>query len=93
MNRRKNNVSVAPMDDIILLNDNYADKGLYTGYIGTVMDNHIEKFGYVIADFSNPITGDCIQPAVAISKDDFRVFAGNMEDREIGKTFKDLFKK
>lgn len=93
MNRRKNNVSVEPMDDIILLNDNYADKGLYTGYIGTVMDNHIEKSGYVVADFSNPITGDCIQPAVAINKDDFRVFSGNIEDRKIGKAFKDLFKK
>ena len=92
MNKRKENVSIEPMENIILLNDNYKDKGLRKGYIGTIMDNYIEKFGYVIADFSNPITGECIQPAVEIRKDDFRIYSGNLEDRKIGKAFKDLFK-
>lgn len=93
MDKYKNNTLVESMDDIILLNDNYADKGLHTGYIGTVMDNYIVKFGYVVADFSNPITGECIQPAIKISKDDFRVFSDSIKDRKAGQSFKDLFRK
>lgn len=50
-----NNALVEEMDAIILLNDNYADKGLFKGYIGDVMDNFIEKYGFVVADFYNPL--------------------------------------
>ena len=33
MVKMKENILVDWTDDIILLNDNYADKGLYTGYV------------------------------------------------------------
>ena len=52
MNKYQNNTLVEEMDDIILLNDNYADKGLFKGYIGEVMENLIEERGFVVADFS-----------------------------------------
>ena len=56
------------MDAIILLNDNYAAQGLFKGYIGTVMANFIEKYGFVVADFSNPIESGYIQPVIEIKK-------------------------
>ena len=93
MDKYKDNTLVEPMDDIILLNDKYAEKGLYAGYIGTVMDNFIEKFGFIVADFSNPITGEYIQPVVEIKKEDFRVFSGSLEDQKIGRAFRERFKK
>ena len=92
MKKYKDNALVEPMDDIILLNDNYANKGLYKGYIGTVIDNMLEK-DFVVADFSNPITGECIQPVIDIKKEDFRIYEGTLEDQKIGKDYKDLFKK
>lgn len=93
MDKYKDNKFVKSMDDIILLNDNYADKGLYAGYIGTVMENLIEKFGFVVADFSNPITGEYIQPVVEIKKEDFKVYSDELEDQKIGRAFKTLFRK
>ena len=56
-----NNALVEEMDAIILLNDNYAAQGLFKGYIGTGMANFIEKYGFVVADFSNPIEPGYIQ--------------------------------
>lgn len=61
MHKYENNAFVEEMDAIILLNDNYADQGLFKGYIGTVMANFIEKYGFVVADFSNPIESGYIQ--------------------------------
>ncbi len=89
----KENILVDWTDDIILLNDNYADKGLYAGYIGVVVENLIEKTGIVLADFFNPVTGEDIAILVEIKKEDFRVYSGTLEDQKIGKEFKDLFKK
>ena len=93
MKEIKENILADWTDDIILLNDNYADKGLYAGYIGVVVENLIEKRGIVLADFLNPITGEDIAILVEVKKEDFRVYSGTLEDQKIGKTFKDLFKK
>ena len=93
MDKMKENVLVDWTDDIILLNDNYADKGLYAGYIGVVVENLIEKMGIVLADFFNPITGKDIAILVEVKKEDFRVYSGTLEDQRIGKAFKDLFRK
>lgn len=92
MNKYQNNVLVEEMDAIILLNDNYAGQGLFKGYIGTVMANFVEKYGFVVADFSNPFTGGCIQPVIEISKEDFRVISGSVADQKLVKEFKDLFR-
>lgn len=93
MNKRKENVLVDWTDDIILLNDNYADKGLYAGYIGVVVENLIEKMGIILADFFNPVTGEDIAILVEIKKEDFRVYSGTLEDQKIGRAFKKLFEK
>ena len=89
----KENILVDWTDDIILLNDNYAEKGLFAGYIGVVVENLIEKMGIVLADFFNPVTGKDIAILVEIKKEDFRVYSGTLEDQKIGKEFKDLFRK
>ena len=93
MDKIKENMLVDWTDDIILLNDNYADKGLYTGYIGVVVENLIEKMGIILADFFNPITGEDIAILVEIKKEDFRMYTGSLEDEKIGRDFKNLFKK
>lgn len=93
MDKYKNNALAEPMDEIILLNENYADQGLRAGYVGTVMENLIEKYGVVIADFSNPVTGDYIRPVAYIKKEDFRVLSDAESDNQLAKAFKDLFKK
>ncbi len=93
MNKYTNNALVEEMDDIILLNDNYADKGLLKGYIGIVMANFIEKYGFVVADFSNPIEPEYIQPVIEIKKEDFRVLSDSLTDKRLVKEFKDLFRK
>lgn len=87
----KENILVNWTDDIILLNDNYADKGLYAGYIGVVVESLIEKMGIVLADFFNPVTGEDIAILVEIKKEDFRVYSGTLEDQKIGKAFRELF--
>ena len=92
MDKYQNNALVEEMDDIILLNDNYANKGLYTGYIGVVVENLIEEMGIILADFFNPITGEDIAILVEVKKEDFRVYSGTLEDQKIGKAFKDLFR-
>ena len=92
MNKYKNNELVEEMDAIILLNDNYADEGLFQGYIGTVMENLIEERGFVVADFSNPIESGYIQPVIEIKKEDFRVISGSVADQKLVKEFKDLFR-
>ena len=51
MDKYQNNALVEEMDAIILLNDNYSDKGLLKGYIGDVMSNFIEKYGEPILYF------------------------------------------
>ena len=93
MDKYQNNALVEEMDAIILLNDNYASKGLFKGYIGTVMANFIEKYGFVVADFSNPIEPGYIQPIIEIKKEDFRVISGSLSDQKLVKKFKDLFRK
>lgn len=93
MDKYKDNGLVEEMDAIILLNDNYADIGLFKGYIGDVMDNFIEKYGFVVADFYNPFTGKSIQPVVEIKKEDFRVISDSLADKRLVKEFKDLFRK
>ena len=70
MDKYKDNSLVEPMDAIVLLNDDYADKGLYKGYIGTVMDNFIQKHGIVVVDFCNPVASGYIQSVVEIKKED-----------------------
>ena len=93
MDKIKGNILVDWTDDIILLNDNYADKGLYAGYIGVVVENLIENMGIILAEFFNPITGEDIEILVEIKKEDFRVYSGTLEDQKIGKAFKELFRK
>ena len=92
MDKYQNNALVEEMDAIILLNDNYADEGLFQGYIGTVMENLIEERGFVVADFSNPIEPGYIQPVIEIKKEDFRVISGSVADQKLVKEFKDLFR-
>ena len=92
MDKYQNNALVEEMDAIILLNDNYADEGLFKGYIGEVMENLIEERGFVVADFSNPIKAEYIQPVIAIQKEDFRVLSGSLADKKLVKEFKDLFR-
>lgn len=92
MDKYQNNALVEEMDDIILLNDNYADKGLFKGYIGEVMENLIEERGFVVADFFNPIKAEYIQPVMAIQKEDFRVLSDSLADKKLVKEFKDLFR-
>ena len=93
MDKYENNALVEEMDAIILLNDNYADKGLFKGYIGDVMENLIEERGFVVADFYNPFTGKSIQPVIEIKKEDFRVLSDSLADKRLVKEFKDLFRK
>lgn len=93
MIKMKENILVDWTDDIILLNDNYANKGLYAGYIGVVVENLIAERGIVLADFFNPITGEDIAVLVEIKKEDFRAFSGSLEDQRIGKAFRQLFKR
>ena len=93
MDKYKDNMLVEEMDAIILLNDNYADKGLFKGYIGIVMANFIQKYGFVVADFSNPIEPKYIQPVIEIKKEDFRVLSDSLADKRLVKEFKDLFRK
>lgn len=87
MDKYKDNAFAEPMDAIILLNDNYEDKGLKKGYIGTIMDNFIEKYGFVVADFSDPVTAESIQPVIEIKKEDFRVISDSLSDRKSVKEF------
>ena len=93
MDKIKGNILVDWTDDIILLNDNYADKGLYAGYIGVVVENLIEKMGVILADFFNPITGEDIAILVEVKKEDFRVYSGTLEDQKLGRAFRKLFMK
>ncbi|MBQ7370067.1 MAG: hypothetical protein IJW58_03730, partial [Clostridia bacterium] len=79
MDKYKENALVDWTDDIILLNDNYAEQGLKKGYIGAVVDNFIEKQGIILADFFNPVTGEDIAILVEIKKEDFRVYSGTLE--------------
>ncbi|MCD8040612.1 MAG: hypothetical protein LUF82_03745 [Clostridia bacterium] len=90
MNKYTDNTLVEQMDDIILLNDNYAAQGLYKGYLGVTIENLIEKLGYILADFYNPISGKDIAVLAKIKKDDFRVLSNSLEDKVAAKAFKDL---
>ena len=61
MEKYKNNKLVEPTDAIVLLNDNYESIGLKKGYVGTVVDNCIDKLGIILVDFFNPFTGEDIK--------------------------------
>ncbi len=93
MDKYRDNSLVEVMDAIILLNDNYIEKGLKKGYIGVVVDNTFGKEETIIADFYNPITGEDIQPVIAIKKADFRVISSSLSDQKLVKEYKDLFRK
>ncbi|MBQ8394980.1 MAG: hypothetical protein IJX49_05340 [Clostridia bacterium] len=93
MNKYKDNTLATWTDDIILLNDNYIGQGLKKGYVGMVVENLIEERGTILADFLNPITGEDIAILVEIKKEDFRVYAGTLEDQKIGRAFRNLFLK
>ena len=93
MDKYKNNELVEEMDAIILLNDNYADKGLRKGYIGVVVDNLMDLRGFVLVDCFNPFTGEDIAVLAEIKKEDFRVISGSLADQKLVKQFKDLFRK
>ena len=56
------------------------------------MANFIEKYGFVVADFSNPIESGYIQHVIEIKKEDFRVISGSVADQKLVKEFKDLFR-
>ncbi len=93
MDKYQNNALVEEMDAIILLNDNYADKGLRNGYIGVVVDNLIDLRGFILVDFFNPFTGEDIAVLAEIQKEDFRVLSNSLADKRLVKEFKDLFRK
>ncbi len=93
MDKYQDNTLVEPMDDIVLLNDNYIEQGLKAGYVGIVVDNFIEKYGIILADFYNPFTGEDIAVQAEIKKEDFRVLSDSLIDRKLGREFRDLFRK
>ncbi len=93
MDKYKNNALVEQMDAIVLINDNYIAYGLKAGYIGTVIDNFIDKQDIIVVDFSNPFTGKTIQPIMDIRKEDFRVLSNSTNDKKLIKEFKELFLK
>lgn len=92
MDKIINDLLVEPMDEIILLNDNYSSQGLKRGYIGVVIDNLIEENGYILVDFFNPFTGEDIAVLAKIKKGDYRICDAK-RDREAGKAYRDLFRK
>ena len=92
MDKYTDNSLVEPMDDIILLNDNYKELGLKKGYIGTVVDNYIDTMGVVLVDFWNPLTNKYIVVQAEINREDFRVPRNTKEDRKYLKEFINMFK-
>ena len=68
-------------------------KRLLSRILTIVMANFIEKYGFVVADFSNPIEPEYIQPVIEIKKEDFRVLSDSLADKRLVKEFKDLFRK
>ena len=87
------NNSVKPLSAIVLLNDNYAEYGLQKGYVGTVMSDFIKDRGFIIADFTNPLTGEYINPVAEIKSGDFKVLTNTNDDKAAVKNFKNLLKK
>ncbi len=92
MDKYTDNTLVEPMDDIILINDNYADQGLFKGYIGITVASFLPKWDYILVDFLNPVKGEYLVVQAKIKKDDFRVFSDSLEDKLAGKAFRELFK-
>ncbi|MCD7728978.1 MAG: hypothetical protein LUI60_03605 [Clostridia bacterium] len=92
MDKYSDNSLVEPMDDIILLNDNYADIGLYKGYIGVTVASFIPQRDYILADFFNPFSGKDIAVQAKIRKKDFKVLSHSTEDKLSMKEYKDLFR-
>ena len=92
MDKYKDNTLVETTDAIILLNDNYLNKGLKAGYIGVVVDNLISSKGIILVDFFNPFNGEDISVLTEIKKEDFRIVSGSTSDQKLVKKFKDLFR-
>ena len=92
MEKYKNNKLVEPTDAIVLLNDNYESIGLKKGYVGTVVDNYIDKLGIILVDFFNPFTGEDIKNLIEIKAEDFKVVSNSKEDQLLVKAFRDLFR-
>ena len=92
MEKYKNNKLVEPTDAIVLLNDNYESIGLKKGYVGTVVDNCIDKLDIILVDFFNPFTGEDIKNLIEIKAEDFKVVSNSKEDQLLVKAFRDLFR-
>ncbi|MCD8372450.1 MAG: hypothetical protein LUD27_04015 [Clostridia bacterium] len=76
---------------ICILNENYADIGIHTGYVGIVIENLLVKRGSILADFYDPFTGKDLAVATEIRQEDFKVLTGTLDDKLIVKKYKDLF--
>lgn len=92
MDKYENNALVEELDEIILLNDNYADRGLCKGCVGIVMSNLIEKDGFVVADFESPKGEKYNQPVIEIRKEDFRVMSDSVADHKLWREFREMFR-
>lgn len=92
MNKYLDNTLAEPTDAIVLLNDNYMEQGLRTGYIGVVVDNLIDSQGLILVDFFNPFTGADIAVLAKIRKEDFRVLSNSLPDQRLVKNFRALFR-
>lgn len=92
MDKYTDNSLVEPMDDIVLLNNNYKEWKLKEGYVGGVVENLIPEQGIILADFYNPITGEDIKILAEIKKEDFRVLGGHKDDIKIALAYRRLFK-
>lgn len=93
MDKYKDNNLVEPMDAIVLLNDNYANQGLFKGYIGVVVETLMDEQEFILVDFFNPFTGADMVALAEIKKEDFRVISDSLADQRLVKEFKDLFRK
>ena len=76
--------------EIVFLNDRYAKKRLYAGYIGTVLANCTEE-GFVVVQVRDPVTDRCIALAEKVGKGDFRFCSDSAQDRKAKRDFYERF--
>ena len=81
------------MDNIIILNDNYAEQGIKKGYVGTVIENLIDEMGILLVDFIEPYTGNDIKILAEIKEDDCRYIDDSEEDKKLIYDFRAMFRK
>lgn len=77
-------------NEIVFLNDRYANKRLYAGYIGTVLANCSEE-GFVVVQVRDPVTDRCIALAEKVGKGDFRFCSDSAQDRKTKRDFYERF--